>query len=425
VTERTVVVVYDDGAARPADIAVGLAEWAHCVFIAAPNEHTRMMRPLLGQFGPVLTAESESQVIREARAHHPDGLVTYSEQALGLATRVAVGLSLPFHSPRVYRLLTDKWAQRDALRTSGVDSVRCHRISQASDWADAVAATGLPAVLKPANGGGSRNTYLISDAAVGLELVKRVLAAERPGLVVGGTVVLEEYLPSRDCSPFGDFVSVENIVCEGAVADIAVTGKFPLMPPFRETGHFWPAPLGQREDIQVRQLARRAVEALGVGYGITQTEIKLTPRGPRVIEVNGRLGGNLNELSIRATGINLVETAARAAVGDPVQPFPPYQGRPRFVTFHPAPRQPCTLRGVSGADEVRRIPGVDLYRPYARAGARLHGGVGLQELGIIMGEAADFADLAAVRERVDSTLVYHFSFADGNRSVNAKELARL
>jgi carbamoylphosphate synthase large subunit len=425
VTRKTVVVAYDDGAAHPADIAVGLAEWARCVFVAEPNEHTRMMEPLLAQFGPVLMAESADRVIREARAHRPDGLVTYSEKALGLASWLAAALDLPFHDRQAYELLTDKWAQRDALRVAGVDAVQCHRIVRSSDWPDAVAATGLPAVLKPTNGGASRNTFLITDAAAGFDLVVELLATGRPGLVVGGTLVLEEYIPGRDCSPFGDYVSVESVVCDGNVTDLAVTGKFPMVPPFRETGYFWPAPIADGEETQVRELARRAVGALGVRSGVTHTEIKLTPMGPRIIEVNGRLGGHINELSIRATGVNLVEMAARVAIDDPIAAPRFYQGPPHFQIFHPAPRRPCSLLGIDGIDEVKNVPGVSLYRPYARSGTCLPGGVETRQLDIVMGEAADFADLAAIAENIGSILRYRFSFADGDRLVSAADLGKL
>ncbi|GAU70352.1 hypothetical protein SSP35_18_00800 [Streptomyces sp. NBRC 110611] len=422
---KTLAVVYDEGAARPGDLAVGLADWARCVFVAAPNEHTRAMQPLLARFGPVVMAEAPGRAAAELRAHRPDALVTYSEAALGLATELAAALGLPFHDRHVHGLLTDKWRQREALRVAGVDAVRCHRIESAGDWEPALAATGLPAVLKPAHGGGSRNTFPVDDAASGLELVRRTLALERPGLVAGGGLVLEEYLIGRDCGPFGDYVSVESLVRGGEVTDLAVTGKFPMVPPFRETGRFWPSPLSAAEEAGVRDLARRAVEALGVREGLTHTEVKLTPRGPRIIEVNGRLGGWINELAGRAQGCSLVEVAARVALGEAVAPPPFYRGRVYFQLIHPAPRTPCRLLAVDGIEEVNRIPGVTLYRPYARLGAPLPGGVQMRELDVVTGEADDMAGLAATAAKVDATLRYRFDFSGTECAVTGAELGTL
>lgn len=428
---KTLVIVYDDGAAHPGDIAVGLADWARCVFVTEPSDHTRTMEPLLAQFGPVVMADSAERAASVVRSYAPAGLVTYSERALGLTADLAEALGLPFHDRLTIRLLTDKWQQRNALRAAGVDAVCCRRIETEADWADAVAETGLPAVLKPAHGGGSRNTFFVEDADAGLELTRSLLTEDRPGLVVGGALVLEEYLNGRDCAPFGDYVSVESIVRDGCVTDIAVTGKFPTIPPFRETGRFWPSPLTPTDDEQVRDLARRSVEALGVTTGITHTEVKLTPDGPRLIEVNGRLGGGINELARRAFSLNLIELAGRIALGQPVVTPPLYTGRVYFQLFHPAPRRPGKLVDIDGVDEIRRVPGVTLYRPYAKAGALLPGGVQTQELDIVMGEAADVAELATIAKEVESTLRYHFAFAAEpggeveTRSVTGAELGEL
>ena len=198
-----IVIVYDDGAARPAHIAVGLAQWADCVFVIEPNAHNLTMSPLLEQLGPVLLVDPDGFFIDRVRAHKPDGLVTYSERALTLAATVAEQLGVSFHTSQVCQALTDKWKQRMILGAAGVDTVRCHRIESRSDWNAAVAAVGLPGVLKPARGGGGRNTYLVTELEQGRRLVSEVLGMESPGLAVGGSLVFEEYLAGRDCRPSG------------------------------------------------------------------------------------------------------------------------------------------------------------------------------------------------------------------------------
>ncbi|MBP5942800.1 hypothetical protein F3K43_48850 [Streptomyces sp. LBUM 1476] len=67
---------------------------------------------------------------------------------------------------------------------------------------------------------------------------------------------------------------------DGEVRVLAVTGKPALLPPFRETGQFWPSHLPAPEVAALGSLAADAVRALGVRSGITHTEIKLTPHGP-------------------------------------------------------------------------------------------------------------------------------------------------
>jgi biotin carboxylase len=417
------VVVYDDGAAHPGDIAVGLGDWARCVFVVPPNAHAREMEPLLARFGTVLVAERAPAAAAELARHHPGGIVTYAERGLAMAGELAGLLGLPFHDEATLVRLTDKWHQREALRAAGVDAVRCRRIETEADWPDAVAETGLPAVLKPAHGGGSRNTFPVPDEETGRRLVRRLLGESAPGLRTGGSLVLEEYLPGRDCGPFGDYVSVDSVVQDGEITDLSVTGKFPMVPPFRETGRFWPSPLDPGETAEVRALAGAAVTAVGVRMGLTHTEIKLTPDGPRLIEVNGRLGGGINELAGRAFGLSLVEVAGRIALGERVEVPDFYTGRAYFQLCHPAPRRAVTVHGIEGTETVRDIPGVTLYRPYARPGTPYPGGVQTLELDIVMGETADVTGLAPVIAKVDSTLRYRFEFAEGDRhTVAATEL---
>ena len=63
-------------------------------------------------------------------------------------------------------------------------------------------------------------------------------------------------------------------------------------------------------------LATAALRALGVRTGGFHTEIKLTPDGPRVIEVNGRLGGGVPEMLLQASGESLMRLSMRVALGE-------------------------------------------------------------------------------------------------------------
>ncbi len=58
----------------------------------------------------------------------------------------------------------------------------------------------------------------------------------------------------------------------------------------------FPSSLGHGDEAAVVELASRALEALGVRHGNSHVEVKLSARGPRVIEVNGRIAGGLLEL---------------------------------------------------------------------------------------------------------------------------------
>src|SRR5690349_12354441 len=80
---------------------------------------------------------------------------------------------------------------------------------------------------------------------------------------------------------------------------------------------FQPAALPPTTTDAVLELAGSAVAALGVKHGVTHVEIKVTADGPRLIEVNGRLGGYVAALLRRSTRYDLLRQALRIALSQP------------------------------------------------------------------------------------------------------------
>ena len=100
---------------------------------------------------------------------------------------------------------------------------------------------------------------------------------------------VEQYLASaetRRTSVSAVTFRSRALVSSGEISHLAVTGRFPTAEPFRETGFFIPALVAGPTEA-VLEVATAAVRALGLETGDSHTEIKLTPEGPRVLEVNG------------------------------------------------------------------------------------------------------------------------------------------
>ncbi|MBV1850610.1 ATP-grasp domain-containing protein [Catellatospora tritici] len=394
------VVVYDDGAVDPAEIHTGLAPLGDVVYALAPSPHNERLAPLLRELGTVVPLDPRTMVADVGRLR-PDAVLTFSERRLRLAAALTSALSLPGHLPTVAETLTDKLRQRAALSAAGVDHVR-HAAVRPGAADQALAVVGLPAVLKPVVGEGSRDTLLLDDPATATTTIEATLAA------TGADFVLEERLVGRDSGRYGDFVSVESVIADGRIGHLGVTGKFPLLPPFREQGQFWPARLDPVERAALTELAARAITALGVHTGITHTEIKLTPDGPRIIEVNGRLGGFINDLSIRSAGIDAVGLAGRVALGERVAVAPV---APTAVHFHyqgQSPTRRCRLVGVNGLAQVRRVAGVTGYRRMIPLGTELADSVMTRPVGVVYGTAADHAGMLAVLDRALAELTYRY-----------------
>jgi hypothetical protein len=338
----------------------------------------------------------------------PTAVITFSELALSRTALLAAAAGVSGHAPELVDLLTDKARQRARLRATGVDDTPAWPVLAPADWADAVAHVGLPAVLKPARGGGSRGTFLVREAAEGERLLAGVLG-RADGRSEGPAYVAERYLRGAPGTLLGDYVSVESLCAGDDVQHLAVTGKLPLLPPFREAGQFWPAALPADERAAVLDLTTRALRALEVRTGLTHTEIKLTASGPRIIEVNGRLGGHINALSKDAVGVDLVRLAGLAALGRLDHVEVPVPSSVFFQKHALAPTVPCALLSVAGAREARRLPSVRGYRTLVPLGESLPGGVGTTELDLLWGRCEALYELPAVLAAANRTLTYELA----------------
>ncbi|MFJ2918683.1 ATP-grasp domain-containing protein [Streptomyces sp. NPDC087307] len=419
-SERPVIaVVYDRGSASLLDIVDGLTPLGDAVLALWPGDHADEVEPLAEELARIVRLDAADHDVsaRLLAAHAPDAIVTFSESLLSVTAEIAARLGLPYHSPATVELLRDKYAQRRRLRERGADSVRSFAVRRPGDWAEAVTAVGLPAVLKPLCGEGSRSTHLIEDAEQGAALVAELLSG------TGGenSLVLEEYLRGRDCGPFGDHISVESAVTGGRVSHWAVTGKFPLEPPFREVGHLRPAPLTEAERAAALDVVTAALHALDITTGITHTELKLTADGPRIIEVNGRLGGFQTQLASLAGDFDAVTLAGRVALGEDVSQVRADERRVVFARAVPAPPGGGTYVAVHGLRDALAVDGVrNVVVPHS-PGTRLPVGVQTGELAWVEGAVADHHAMRRAVERALSLLSFTIEGPDGERRIVTSE----
>lgn len=359
----------------------------------------RQMTDLLQRFGPVVDmAGLAADERRHALAgHEPAGLVTYLDAGMVGYAELAEALQLPFHAASTATALTDKARQRQVLGDAGLPMPACHVVPP--DQGEASLATiesevGWPAILKPRSAQGSRFTFLAHDREELARLLE-ALGPQRPDMVLEGYIPDD---PARADGPYAGYVSVETIVAHGVLSHLAITGRFPLAENFRETGFFIPAALDDGEQRAVLALATDAIEALEVGTGCLHTEIKFTPDGPRIIEVNGRVGGGVPEMLERAAGVPLLELTLRVALGERVRIDGPVETkRIGYRFFLQPPAISATVATIEGINTVSDHPAVDTVSLHRGPGADLDWRDGTRtHLMAVVGAAQDYAELQAV-----------------------------
>jgi hypothetical protein len=428
-TSRTVggplVVVYDTGSLAPTRLAATAARYGHDpLFVVAGSEHAREMLPVLRTLGTVIDG-SAPDLRRTLQRHRPAGITTFSEYQLPRTTHLAAALGLPYHAPEDLDAIISKDAQRERLTAAGVGTVRFRTIRGPWDpkaLDEAVDQVGLPAVIKPVIGVSSRNTFPVTSRAQCRAAVAQLLGGPGPGGDADGAgdpndagstegpnhpseteVILEELLVGRRTEPpWGDYIAVDCVATPQGVRPLFVSSKFALAEPFRERGAYGgPSVVPAAEIREVEMLACRAVAALNIRVGIADVEIKLTDAGPRVLEVNGRLGGWVDDLAARCGHADPADVAVRAALGLPVDVAPRTGDGP--IVFHYVVVPPVTahrVRTIRNVQALRKIRNVDRVAVLTRPGASVDWRIGAAaNVAAVLGEAASHDELAeTVRE---------------------------
>jgi len=367
--------------------------------------------PLLRRFGPVVDRRdlTGGEFRDQVAAHGPNGMVTYVDAEMVDYANLATILSLPFHSPATAWALTDKAEQRRRLADAGLTVPTCRVVGPSATGRTLAELAGQswPAILKPRSAQGSRYTYFARDAEDAIRYLK-ALGPDRLEMIV------EDYLPDdpdRSSQPYADYVSVESIVSQGTISHLAVTGRFPLADNFRETGFFIPADLTPSEEAATLQLATSAIRALDVRTGCLHSEIKFTPDGLRVIEVNGRAGGGVPEMLDRASGLQLLELSLRVALGQQARVDGPVATeRIGYRFFLQPPAVTATVASIEGIDTFTDRSGADTVSIHKGPGAGFDWRDGTRNhIVAVVGSVDDYEELLSVERLLHGEITVTYS----------------
>ncbi|MFI9062453.1 acetyl-CoA carboxylase biotin carboxylase subunit family protein [Streptomyces sp. NPDC053429] len=346
------------------------------------------------------------------------GVATFGEPLIMAQAEAQRRLGLPGNPPETVRTAQSKLAQRRRLREAGVEKVRFHEIADEADVPEAVAAVGFPAVLKPVHGAASFLVSKVQDETELRDRLREALAAYRSSPLFNPEplFVMEQLLVGAQWyeeTGFGDYISVESLVEDGRIVHVGVTDKLPLHG-FVETGDVVPTSLPADRHQEVLDHAGRIVEAMGIRWGATHLELKLTPDGPACIELNARLGGPVGHLLRAASGADIEVDIIRLALGR--SPQGNYQGQ-RYALYRsvPPPPQAVTLVAQTPREDLlERFPELVFCKTRFAPGAELRPEEPYNVLTFLV-TGDDVTSCLATAERVTAAYRAEFvSLADGS-----------
>ncbi|MCZ2526465.1 hypothetical protein C0036_01510 [Streptomyces sp. DJ] len=258
----------------------------------------------------------DAEAVREAALAVADslpvvGVFTYDETQVVFCARLAQDLGLPGSPPEAVTNCRDKAATRAALAAAGVPQPASRTVATAEEALAAAEEIGYPVIVKAramaasfgvVRADGPGDVAAAFATADGTEFMNLPRYPEN--------VLVEEFLT-------GPEISVDAVVHDGRVMPTVIAHKrLGPEPYFEETGHDVDARDPLLADEELLDQLGRIHRALGFVSGATHSEFKLTPAGPRLVEVNARLGGDLIPyLGLLATGVDPTVAAAHVAAG--------------------------------------------------------------------------------------------------------------
>jgi carbamoylphosphate synthase large subunit len=313
----------------------------------------------------VFDSEVMGRAAREVAARRDVvGVMCWDEPLVLDAGLLAAEFGVPGLSARGVRGCRDKELTRAELTAAGLHQPGFGLTTTVEEAREVAGRIGYPVVLKPRAMGASIGVVFAADATELDAAFGVALAASEvdPGPYRASAIV-EEYAP-------GPEISIDGAVHKGEYLPLFVARKYSSDHPyFEEVGHTVDAADPLLDDKELMRTLARAHQALGIEDGITHSEVRLTGRGPLIIEVNGRLGGDLIPFLGRiATGIEPGEVLFDVATGQ--RPDVAHTRRAVAGIRFGIPQGDCVLRSVR-VPSPGEAPGLVAAAPMAEPGTTL------------------------------------------------------
>ena len=289
----------------------------------------------------------EDAVLAAAEDYLPDGIMTLATD-MPMRGVAKTSDKLHLHSINYVTALkaTDKSLMIKAFKQFDVPSPWYFDIASLEDLKALEGKVTFPCIIKPTDNAGSHGVAKVNSFKELLDNYEYAHSCSRHG-----EVIVEEYLD-------GPEVSVEVMVVNGKVNILQITDKITTEAPhFVEMGHTQPSRLPKDTQETICQVATMACLAIGIDKGPAHVEMKITKRGPVMIELGARMGGDniTTHLVPLSTGIDMVGSTIKVALGEDPNIIPILHCGSAIRYF----KVPFgTIKAIENVEAAKQIPGI-------------------------------------------------------------------
>lgn len=267
-------------------------------------------KDLVDVFYPISIIEKE-QILTICQQERIDGICTIaSDIAAPTVAYVAEQMGLVGNSYEASLKANNKNLMRQAFTEAGIPCPKYYCFSQLNNDILTYVQRNmeLPLIVKPSDRSGSLNVMKVCNwEDLSLAIVQAQNASFKHEAMV------EEYIE-------GDEISVEYISYNGIHYALQITDKVTTGAPyFVEIEHHQPSALPKAICDNVHVVTQKALSALGVTYGASHSEYRITKDGRiYVIEIGARMGGDFigSDLVQLSTGYDFVKGVIDVALGN-------------------------------------------------------------------------------------------------------------
>jgi len=275
------------------------------------------------------------QAITEAfPGSSPDGIVTFWDDAVGLAARIANRFEVKANPVEAVDACHDKYLSRCVLAEAGIPTPKFFRIQNREELKIAAHKMNYPAILKPVIGAASIGIEFVSSAEEAIDAYDRgvqiVSKCFNDGELMdlcfdeethqGSTFILEEYID-------GEEVDVDIVLEDGLVRYVKINSDWAEdgneTRRFIEHGVSFPAGCSGTEIGEAFVSASvKCCLGLGITHGVVHVEMKYSSKyGTTLVELNPRMGGGpLYHFHKQAFDVDLVTEQLLLSCGLPSNP---------------------------------------------------------------------------------------------------------
>jgi biotin carboxylase len=280
-----------------------------------------------------------AETIAQVDKYQPTAVVAGGEIGVELADALAEALDLAGNGTRLSSARRDKYLMIETVRQAGLAAARQIRAESAADLMDWHAATGGRIVVKPIRSSGGDSVFVCDTPEQSAAAFARIHGSDNIFSTRNVGAVAQEYLRGTEYIVNTASRDGSHRICDiWCTTRISVNGMLDLV----DAEYLMPRSGAVQDTLAA--YATQVLDALEIRHGAAHLEIRITSRGPVLVEVGARIcGANLPLYAQVAMGESQLDWTVMAYL-DPAQFLATYQESHQDQRF-------CAFVGLVSSDE--------------------------------------------------------------------------